>query len=136
MATVWVDDDKTKSDYNIKKKTWNCVGVVNPNGETSDTNVNVKTKINKKHMKLIYWRDEHVYVRIVLLVLFSFASSYSLIAHHIAWLKMSACLSHLIHAWSERALFDFELSIPSNFILPLSINLKQFLLPFYFHEVK
>ena len=30
-----------------------------------------------------------------------FASSYSLIAHHIAWLKLS-CLSHLIHAWSER----------------------------------
>ena len=55
---------------------------------------------------------------------------------HIAWLKMSACLSHLIHAWSERPLFDFELSIPSNFLLSFFINLKQFLLPFNFHEVK
>ncbi len=51
MPTVRVDDDKTKSDYNIKKKTWNCVCVVKPNGETSDTNDNVKTKINSKHMK-------------------------------------------------------------------------------------
>ena len=28
MATVWVDDDKIKSDYNIKKKTWNYVCVL------------------------------------------------------------------------------------------------------------
>ena len=101
MATVWVDDDKTKSDY-IKKKTWNCVCVVKLNGETSDTNDNVTTKINTKHMKLDNWRHEHVNVRIVLLVLFSLGSSHSFIAHHIAWLKLSACLSHLIHAWSER----------------------------------
>ena len=33
-------------------------------------------------------------------------------------------------------LFDFELSIPSNFLFSLFIfNLPQFLLPFYFHEV-
>ena len=37
MATVLVDDDKIKSDYNIKKKTWNYVCVVKPNDETSDT---------------------------------------------------------------------------------------------------
>ena len=28
IATVWVDDDKIKLDYNFKKKTWNCVCVV------------------------------------------------------------------------------------------------------------
>ena len=51
MATVCVDDDKTKSDYNIKKKTWNYVCVVKPNDKTSDTNDDVKTKTNTKHMK-------------------------------------------------------------------------------------
>ena len=51
MATVRVDDDKTKSDHNIKKKTWNFVCVVKPNDETSDTNDNVKTKTNTEHMK-------------------------------------------------------------------------------------
>ena len=51
MATVWVDDDKIKSDYNIKKKTWNCVCVVKPNDETSDTNDDVTTKTNTVHMK-------------------------------------------------------------------------------------
>ena len=90
------------------------------NGETSDTNDNVKTKISTKHMKF-YTSQVNVHV-VFLLVLFSFATSHSFIAHHIAWLK-SACLPHLIHAWSERALFDFELSIPSNFFLPFSINL-------------
>ena len=56
MQEIWlqselVDDDKTKSDHNIKKKTWNYVCVVKPNDETSDTNDNVKTKTNTKHMK-------------------------------------------------------------------------------------
>ena len=55
---------------------------------------------------------------------------------HIAWLEMSACSSHLIHARRERPLFDFELSIPSNFLLSFLINLKQFLLPFNFYEVQ
>ena len=73
----------------MKKKTWNYVCVVKPND-------NVKTKTNTKHMK----RDtSQVNVHVVfLLVRVVFASSYSLIAHHIAWLKLSACLSHLIHA--------------------------------------
>ena len=64
----------------------------------------------------------------------SLALSHSFLAH-IAWLKMSECSSHLIHAWSERFLWLpwplHHLHLPS-----LTINLKQFLLPFNFHEVK
>ena len=133
VATVWVDDDKVKSDYNIKKKTWNCVCVVKPNDKTSDTNDDVTTKTNTVHMKRDTWQV-NVHVGF-LLVLFSLASSSSLIAHHIAWLKWSACLhsSHPCMKWAS--LFDFELSIPSNFLFSLfSFHLAQFLLPFYFHE--
>ena len=70
---------------------------------------------------------------VFLLVLFSLASSSSLIAHDIAWLKWSACLhsSHPCMKWAS--LFDFELFIPSNFFL-LSFNIPQSLLPFYFHD--
>ena len=91
--------------------TWNCVCVVKLNGKTSDTNDNVKTKIqsniNTKHRKPnndVTHLGEHVNVRVVvtvLSVLVLFGSSHSFLAH-IAWLEMSACLSHLIHAWSER----------------------------------
>ena len=51
-------------------------------------------------------------------------------------LKLSTCLSHLIHAWSESHLST--LSSPfSNFLFSLfSINLQLFLLPFNFHEDK
>ena len=48
----------------------------------------------------------------------------------------SACLhsSHPCMKWA--LLFDFELSIPSNFLFSLFIfNFPQLLLPFYFHEV-
>ena len=51
MAAARVDQDKMKSDDNIKTKTWNYVFVVKPNDETSDTNDNVKTKTKTKHMK-------------------------------------------------------------------------------------
>ena len=50
MATVRIDDDKIKSDYNVKK-TWSYVCVVKPNDKTSDTNDNVTTKTNTVHMK-------------------------------------------------------------------------------------
>ena len=58
-----MDDDRTESDYNIQKeRTWylklRMQGEMKLtyktsllNGETSDTNDNVKTKINTKHMK-------------------------------------------------------------------------------------
>ena len=135
MATVWVDDDKIKSDYNIKKKTWNCVRVVKLNDETSNTNDDVTTKTNTIHMKRNTWQvNVHV---VFLLVLFSLASSSSLIAHHIAWLKAHVVrVSVSSHPCMKRAsLFDFELSIPSNFLFSSFIfNLSQFLLTFYFHE--
>ena len=71
------------------------------NGETSDTNDNVKKSINTKHMKPVnaVTLGEHVNVRVVLvfLVLVLFLFSHSLLAH-IAWLKMSECFFHLIHA--------------------------------------
>ena len=119
MATVWVDDD-------IKKKTWNCVCVVKPNGETSDTNDDVKTKINTKHMKLYTWHE---------------------CAHSILVSSCSVCVVKLTHCSPHRvaqdvrvfvsfhpcmkwaSLFDFELSIPSNFLLSFFIKLKQLLLP-------
>ena len=76
MATVWIDDDKIKSDYNMKK-TWNYVCVVKPNDKTSDTNDDVTTKTNTVHMKRDTWQvNVHV---VFLLVLFSLASSSSLI---------------------------------------------------------
>ena len=69
MATVWVDDDKTKSDYNIKKKTWNCVCVVKPNDKTSDTNDDVTTKTNTVHMKRDTWQvNVHVVFLLVRVV--------------------------------------------------------------------
>ena len=78
------------------KKTWNYVCVVKPKDNTSDTNDDVTTKTNTVHMKRETWQvNVHV---VFLLVLFSLASSSSLIPHHIAWLKLRACLSHLIRA--------------------------------------
>ena len=79
------------------------------NDETSDTNDNVKTKINTKHMKpgndvthlVNSWMCAYL---LVFLVLVLFLLSHSFLAH-VAWLKMSECLSHLIHAWSERFLW-------------------------------
>ena len=52
-------------------------------------------------------QHEHVNVRVVVkvfLVLVLSLLSHSFLAH-IAWLKMSECLSHPIHAWSERFLW-------------------------------
>ena len=58
-----MDGDRTKSDYNIQMKRtlyWELrmrgemmltYKTFQLNGETSDTNDNVKTKINTKHMK-------------------------------------------------------------------------------------
>ena len=111
MATVWVDDDKIKSDYNIKKKTWNYVCAVKPNDKPMTTWQPRPTQST--------WN----------------ATPGNWIAHLIAWLKLSPCLhsSHPCMQWAS--LFDFELSIPSNVLLFLfSFNLEQLLLPFNFHE--
>ena len=65
--------------------------------EASDTNDNVKTKIQKKHQHEA--QHEHMNVRAVLVFLVLILS---LLPHtflaHIVWLKMSECLSHPIHA--------------------------------------
>ena len=117
------------------RKTWITCACEKPNDKTSDTNDDVTTKTNTVHMKRDTWQVSVLVV--FLLVLFRRASSSSLIAHHIAWLNAqgSACLhsSHPCMKWAS--LFDFELSIPSNFFFfSFSFNLPQFLLPFYFHE--
>ena len=60
--TDWVDDSRTKSEYNFQMKwTWyydllRCemklmYQTMLLNGETLDTNDNEKTKMNTKHMK-------------------------------------------------------------------------------------
>ena len=83
-------------------------------------------------------QHEHVNVRVVVtvfLVLVLSWPSHSFFAH-IAWLKVPECLSHPIHAWSERSLW---LPWPLHhiiFLFSFFIILKQFLLPFNFPEVK
>ena len=135
MVTVWVDNDKIKSDYNIKKKTWNYVCVVKPNDKTSDTNDDVTTKTNTKHMKRDTWQvNVHA---VFLLVRFVVAHSLHTTSRGSrAWpAQVHVCFhpSHPCMKWA--LLFDFELSIPSNFLLfSFSFNLQQLLLPFYFHE--
>ena len=79
------------------------VCVVIQHDKTSDTNDNVTTKTNTVHMKRDTWQvSVHV---VFLLVLFSLASSSSLIAHHIAWLKgltsSSPCVFALISSMHE-----------------------------------
>ena len=82
------------------------VRVVKPSDKTSDTNDDVTTKTNTVHMKRDTWQvSVHV---VFLLVLFSLASSSSLIAHHIVAQVVRA--SHLIHACSER--YSSTLSSP------------------------
>ena len=134
-ATVWVDDDKIKSDYNIKKKTWNCVCVVKPNNKTSDTNDDVTTKTNRAHMKRDTWQvNVHVVFLLVRVVVILTHCTPHRAAQGSDRLK-SACLhtSHPCMKWAS--LFDFELSIASNSLLfSLSFSLQQLLLPVYFHE--
>ena len=132
MATVWIDGDKIKSDYNIKKKTWNCVCVVKPNDETSDTNDDVTTKTNTVHMKRDTWQvSVHVVCLLVrVVVIFTHCTP-----HRVA--QGSSCArvsSHPCMKWAS--LFDFELSIPSNFLFSLiTFDFPQLLLLCYFHEV-
>ena len=55
MVTVWIDDDKIKSDYNMKKN-WNYVCVVTQHDKTSNTNDDVTTETNLVHMKRDTWQ--------------------------------------------------------------------------------
>ena len=127
--TDWVDDDRTQSDYNIQKtRTLHLVlrmrGEMQLTNKTtlldveaSDTNDNVKTKIQRNIN----------------------TKSHSFFAH-IAWLKMFKCLSHSI-PWSSPCIH--EVSVLSDFLdffitftFPFIIILKQYLLRFNFLEDK
>ena len=117
MGAIWVDDDKRKLDYHSEKRIWNYECFVKPNNETFDNNDNVKTKTNTKHMK----RDTgQVNVHEVFLLFHVvFASSYSLIAYHIAWLKFRFCLISYMHEVSVtlRLIAHHSFQLPSLFIL-------------------
>ena len=92
MATVWVDDDKIKSDYNIKKKTWNYVCVVKPN-EWRRENQEQHKAPETRHLTSECARS--------LLVRSCCRHTHSL--HTTS--RGSSCprvCTHLIHAWSER----------------------------------
>ena len=115
--TDWVDDDRTKSDCNIQKKRTLYLEL-RMRGEMKLTYKNLpaerwdvrhqwqrENQDQHKAHETRQWRDtlgEHVNVRVVLvfLVLVLFLLSQSFLAH-IAWLKMFACLCHLIHASSS-----------------------------------
>ena len=100
MATVWIDDDKIKSYYNIKK-TW----ITNAWWHSTIRRPTPMTTWHPRPTQCTWKRDTwQVSVHVVfLLVLFSLVSSSSLIAHHIAVFKAQVVrVSHLIHAWSER----------------------------------
>ena len=110
MTTVWVDDDKMKSDYNFKKKIWNYVCVMKSNDITSDTNDDVTTKTNTVHMNATLTSE------------FACGHLVSSCCRHTHSLHFtsgdsSLCLhsSHPCMKWAS--LFDFELSITSNFLL-------------------
>ena len=120
--------------------TWNCVCVVKSSWRTKSSCWTVRRPTPMTTWKPrstrstwnptmtwhTWWTREWARVVISLRCL---ALSHSFLAH-IAWLKWSACLCHLIHAWSERFLWPFI------FLLSFLINLKQFLLPFNFLEDK
>ena len=129
MATVWVDDDKTKSGYKIKKKTWNYVCVVKPNDKTSDTNDDVKTKTNTKHMKRDTWQVNVHVVFLLVRVVVILTHGTPLCVAQVVRVFVS---SHPCMKWAS--LFDFELSIPSNFLFfSFSHNLLQSLLHFFYN---
>ena len=102
------------------------------NGETSDTKDNVKTKINTKHMK----PDTDVTHLVNTWMCFrSLASSHSFFAHthRMAQDVRVFVSSHLCMKWAF-LLTSLILLITFIFRLSFLINLKQFLLPFNFHE--
>ena len=94
MTTVWVDDDKIKSDYNIKK-TWDYVCVMKLNDKTCDTN-----ETNTVHMKRDTWQ---VGVHVVFLLVRVAVIFTHCIPHLLAQGSSGPRVcTHLIHAWSER----------------------------------
>ena len=157
-ARIWdtdgVDDNKTKSDYNIQKERTLYLElrmrgemkltfpIVLLNGETSDTNDNVKTKINTKHMKTHndVTFGEHVNVRVVVSLLRPCSGSA---------IRLTPCTHRIVQGLKALDVPVFVSSHPCmKWAFPLTsliitfiffsflINLKQFVLPFNFPEVK
>ena len=115
MATVWVDDDKTKSDYDIKKNNWNYVCLVKPNDERvrhqwQSENQDQHKAHETRHLTSECARSLLVSsccVCVVILILCT--------PHRVSQVVRMFVSSHPCMKWA--ALFDFELSIPSNFLL-------------------
>ena len=128
MARVWVDDDKIKSDYNFKKKTW----VLRMRGETERWDVRHQWRRENQDQHKAH-ETRHLKCECARSILVSSCCRHN---HSLKPSRLkSVCLhsSHPCMKWAS--LFDFELSIPSNFLLFLfSFNLHQLLLPFNFHE--
>ena len=115
--TDWVDDDRTKSDYNILTKRtlqigiayawWNEVDVYNLPAERWDVRHQWQRENQDQHKahETRQWRDtlgEHVNVRVVV-SLRSLALSHSFLAH-IAWLKAQVRVfvsSHPCMKWAS-----------------------------------
>ena len=107
MATVWIDDDKIKSDYNMKK-TWITYAWWHSTIRRPTPMTTWHPRPTQCTWNATMWQ---VSVHVVFLLVFvSIVSSSSLIAHHIAWLKGPRVCTHLIHAWSER--YSSTLSSP------------------------
>ena len=144
--TVWVDDDRTKSDYNIQKKrhcTWNCVCVVKlswraksscwtvrrPTPMTTWKPRSTQSTWNPTMTWHTWWTRECA--RSVSLLSPCFVSAVTLVSctHRMAQDVRVFVLSHPCMKWAFLLAFFFITFI---FLHSFLINLKQFLLPFNF----
>ena len=127
MATVWIDDDETKSGYNIKKKTWNCVRVVKPNDQDvrhqwRRDNQDQHSAHETRHLTKVVFLLVHV------VLIFTHCTP-----HRVAQVVR---VSHLIHAWSERHSSTLSSPFHPTSSSPCSSSISpQLLLTSYFHEV-
>ena len=131
MATVWIDDDKIKSDYYMKKTrityAWWSWATRRPTPMTTWHPRPTQCTWNATPDKWVCTQSS--------------CSFCSVLRRHLHSLhttsRGSSCArvsSHPCMKWAS--LFDFELSIPSNFLFSLFIfNFPQLLVPFYFYEV-
>ena len=111
------------------------------NGETSDTNDNLETKIqrniNTKHMKpnndVTHLGNTWMYAQLLVFVVLC-CHTHSLHTSHGSRCP-SVCLISSMHEVSVSSDF-LDLFITFIFLLSFLINLKQFLLPFNFPKVK
>ena len=134
MGTVWVDDDKTKLDFTMKKKNLE----LRWRGETERYDVRHQWQRENQDQHQAH-ETRHLTSECARCLLVSSCFVFVVIlthysTHRVAQVVRVFVSCHPCMKWSS--LFDFELSIPSNLLSVFSINLKQFLLPFHFHEDK